>query len=170
MPTTAKAQLFVTVDYDTLAAGLRGAGSTVGGLSAGTLLAPETVRRLACDASIIPVVLGADSQVLDWGTARRLFTSAQTKRLWLRDGCCTYPGCDAQPQSAQGHHLVHWADGGETDLSNAALLCRRHQTIVHTRRLAGIVTRDAEGECVEWDLTSGSYDVLLAEREHRRRA
>lgn len=170
VPTTAKAQLFITVDYDPLAAGLRGAGSTVGGLSAGTLLAPETVRRLACDASIIPVVLGADSQVLDWGTAKRLFTIAQTKRLWLRDGCCTCPGCDAPPHWAQGHHLVHWADGGDTDLSNAALLCRRHHTIVHTRRLAGVVTRDAEGERVEWDLTSGSYDGLLAEREHRRRA
>ena len=58
----------------------------MGGADSGTLLAPETVRRLACDASIIPVVLGARGEVLDFGLEKRLFTPAQTKRLWLRDG------------------------------------------------------------------------------------
>lgn len=170
VPTTAKAQLFVTVDVDTLVDGLRGAGATVGGTSAGTLLAPETIRRLACDASLIPVVLGTHGQILDWGKERRLFTPAQTKRLWLRDRGCTYPGCDAPPHWTQGHHLVHWADGGATDLANAALLCRHHHTTVHTRRLAGTLVTDATGERVEWDLTRGSYDALLAQRQSRRRA
>lgn len=170
VPTTAKSQLFVTVDYDTLAAGLSGGGSTVGGASSGTLLGPETVRRLACDAALIPVVLGSEGQVLDWGRERRLFTVAQTKRLWLRDGGCTYPGCDLPAHWAQAHHLVHWADGGETDLGNAALLCRHHHTTVHTRHLAGEVREEASGERVEWDVTPGSYDILLAELQSRRRA
>jgi hypothetical protein len=94
----------------------------------------------------------------------------------LRDGGCTYPGCDAPPQWADGHHLVHWADFGPSDLSNAALLCGRHHTTVHTRRLAGRVVhegagtgsgggaRGGGGELVEWDLTRGSYDDLLARR------
>lgn len=109
-------------------------------------------------------MLGTAGQVLDWGAARRLFTPAQTKRLWLRDGGCTYPGCTAPPSWADAHHLVHWADGGRTDLDNAALLCGRHHTIVHQRRLAGAVLNDADGHRVEWDLVRGSYDALLAHR------
>ncbi len=92
-PRHTKSQLFVTVDLETLQSGLRGAGVIVGGPEAGTLLAPETVRRLACDATIVPTVLGVTGAVVDLGRDVRLFTSAQIKRLWLRDGHCTYPGC-----------------------------------------------------------------------------
>ena len=158
-----KTTLVVTMDWESLRDGL-GAGTTVGGLDAGTHLAPETVRRLCCDGSVIPLVLGSNGEVLDQGREQRLFTDAQTKRMWLRDGGCTYPGCDAPPQWADGHHLIHWADFGPSDLSNAALLCGRHHTTVHTRRLAGRVVKGAFGERVEWDLTRGSYDDLLARR------
>jgi hypothetical protein len=68
------------------------------------------------------------------------------------------------PHWTDAHHLVHWADFGSSDLSNAALLCERHHTIVHQRRLAGQVVTDVEGERVQWDLTHGSYDALLARR------
>ena len=57
---------------------------------------------------------------------------------------------------------MHWADGGPTDLSNTALLCGRHHTTVHTRRYAGALVEDDAGTRVEWDLTVGSYDRLLA--------
>ncbi|WP_344191750.1 HNH endonuclease signature motif containing protein [Pedococcus aerophilus] len=164
----AKAQLVVTVDWASLASGVRGAGVTVGGADAGTLIAPETVRRLACDASVLPVVLGSAGEVLDQGRAARLFTTAQTRRLWLRDGGCTFPGCSVPAQWADAHHLVHWADFGVTDVGNAALLCGRHHTVVHSRRLAGQVVaglgEGGGGERVEWDLTLGSYDQLLARR------
>ena len=84
--------------------------------------------------------------------------------MWLRDGGCTYPGCSAPPQWTDGHHLIHWADFGVSDLQNGALLCGRHHTTVHNRRLAGRVVQGALGERVEWDLTPGSYDELLARR------
>jgi hypothetical protein len=160
---TNKTTLVLTMDWEDLKDRL-GAATTLGGLDAGTHLAPETVRRLCCDGSVIPVVLGVDSEVLDWGLEKRFFTDAQTKRLWLRDGGCTYPGCDAPPQWADAHHLVHWADLGPSDLGNAALLCDRHHTVVHSRRYAGRVVKGAFGERVEWDLTQGSYDELLARR------
>jgi hypothetical protein len=159
-----KAQLVVTMDWDALAAAVRGAGTTVGGSDTGTHLAPETVRRIACDAAVIPTVLGSAGEVLDQGRAVRFFTPAQTRRLWLRDGGCSYPGCSMPPHWTDAHHLVHWADFGTSDLGNAALLCERHHTIVHQRRLAGVVVTDAEGERVQWDLTHGSYDQLLARR------
>ncbi len=169
-PKSTKAQLFVTVDYDTLRGGLTGAGATVGGVDAGSLVAPETVRRLACDAGVIPVVLGGAGEVLDFGRAVRLFTAAQTRRLWLRDGGCTYPGCGMPAQWADAHHFLHWADGGASDLANAALLCQRHHTIVHTRRYAGRLVQDEGGTRVQWDLTRGSYDQLLAVRAAREPA
>ena len=158
-----KTTLVLTMDWESLRDGL-GAATTLGGLDAGTHLAPETVRRLCCDGSVIPIVLGSNGEVLDQGREERYFTDAQTKRMWLRDGGCTYPGCDAPPQWADGHHLIHWADLGVSDLSNAALLCERHHTVVHQRRLAGRVVTGAFGERVEWDLTGGSYDELLARR------
>ena len=65
-------------------------------------------------------------------------------------------------QWCDAHHLVHWADGGPTDVSNAALLCERHHTTVHTRRYAGVLVEDGDGTRVDWDLTVGAYDRLLA--------
>lgn len=162
--TSPRAQLFVTIDWESLASGVRGAGVTVGGSDTGTMLAPETVRRLACNASVIPMVLGSAGEILDQGRAVRFFTPAQTRRLWLRDGGCSYPGCSMPPHWTDAHHLVHWADFGASDLDNAALLCERHHTIVHARRLAGRVVRSDCGERVEWDLARGSYDELLARR------
>ncbi|WP_161988668.1 HNH endonuclease signature motif containing protein [Pedococcus bigeumensis] len=162
--TNPKAQLVVTMDWESLVAGVRGAGVTVGGSDTGTILAPETVRRLACDASVVPVLLGSEGEVLDQGRAVRFFTPAQTRRLWLRDGGCTYPGCSMPPHWTDAHHLVHWADFGTSDLGNAALLCERHHTIVHSRRYAGQVVHGDAGERVEWDRTLGSYDQLLARR------
>ena len=128
-PTTTKASVFVTIDLADLQARC-GAGTA---MLTGRLLAPETIRRIACDASIIPVVLGTDSEVLDIGRARRLFTPGLLRALWLRDKGCTILGCTAPPFWADAHHLIHWIDGGPTALTNGALLCGRHHTIAHQR-------------------------------------
>ncbi len=95
---------------------------------------------MACDAQIIPVVLGGDSEPLDLGRARRLFTRGQRLALTLRDKGCSYPGCSIPPTWCDAHHVTHWANGGPTDLSNAALLCPRHHTHVHDRDLTATVT------------------------------
>ncbi|HET8766394.1 MAG TPA: DUF222 domain-containing protein, partial [Pedococcus sp.] len=160
---TSTTTLFLTLDWQSLRDEV-GAASTLGGLDAGNLLAPETVRRLACSASVVPLVLGSAGEVLDLGRKVRLFSPGQIRRLWLRDSGCTYPGCSAPPAWTDAHHLVHWADFGASDLTNAALLCGRHHTIVHRRRLAGSLVRGPTGEHVEWDLARGSYDALLARR------
>ncbi len=98
-------------------------------------------------------MLGGDGEILDQGREQRLFTTDQIRALWLRDAHCTFPGCDAPAAWCDAHHLVHWIDGGPTDLANAALLCGRHHTIVHRDRLAGTLTDHG----VEWDLRPGSY-------------
>jgi len=112
VPTSPKAQICVTIDWESLASAVRGAGTTLGGSDTGTLLAPETVRRLACNASILPLVLGTDGEIVDQGRQHRLFTPAQIRRLWLRDGGCTYPGCSMPP-----HWRTHitWSTGRTSD-------------------------------------------------------
>ena len=142
-----------------------GCGTVIGSTAAGTLLNPGDIRRLACDADIIPVILGAGSEVLDVGRAARLFTKGQRRALWHRDKGCTWSGCDSPPAWAKAHHLVHWADGGRSDLGNAALLCQRHHTHVHDQRLiAGVHPPDENGHCVTWDTSPGSYDRELPRR------
>lgn len=49
----------------------------------------------------------------------------------VRDGRCRFPGCDRPPPWCDAHHVIHWADGGPTALSNLVLLCRRHHRLVH---------------------------------------
>ncbi len=124
-----------------------------------TMLSPAIVRQLACDADVLPVVFGANGEILDLGRTVRLFSKPQRKALWSRDRHCSYPGCDAPAAWADAHHLIHWVDGGDSDLANATLLCQRHHTLVHDKRLIATVhAPDEHGRCVTWDLSPGSYD------------
>ncbi|MET8093843.1 DUF222 domain-containing protein [Micromonospora sp. NPDC005220] len=120
------AQLVVTTDYDGLTRQL-GAGT----LDVGLRLTPDTVRRLACDAAVLPAVLGGAGQVLDAGRQRRLITGPLRRALVLRDGGCAFPGCDRPPRWCAAHHIRHWADGGPSSLDNAVLLCGHHHRHVH---------------------------------------
>lgn len=158
-----KAAIYVTMHLEDLR-GRCGAGRTVGALGSGDLLPPEQVRRLACDAGVIPVVLGSGSEPVDVGKTQRLFPAGLVKQLWIRDEGCTFPGCDTPAHWCDAHHLQHWVDDGPTALSNGALLCGRHHTVVHQQRLHGEVT--AEG--VVWDQAVDSYDRWLA-NHHRGR-
>jgi hypothetical protein len=92
---------------------------------------PETVRRLACDASVLPMVLGSAGEILDVGRATRVIPSGMRRALDARDRGCTWTGCDAPASWCDAHHRSHWADGGPTSLENLRLLCRRHHTAVH---------------------------------------
>ncbi len=119
-------QLAVTVAYDPFARALG-----VGRLDSGDRLSPATMRRLACDAQVLPVVLSGAGQVLDAGRARRLATGSLRRALVVRDRGCTFPGCDRPPRWCDGHHVRPWTRGGRTDLANLVLLCRRHHHLIH---------------------------------------
>jgi hypothetical protein len=106
----------------------------------GEVLSPTTVRRLACDASLIAAVLGRDSAPLDIARKRRLVTPAIRTALILRDQGCSFPGCTMPAAWTDAHHLTHWIDGGPTSLANLTLLCRRHHTHVHRHDLTATIT------------------------------
>ena len=135
-PATTKAQVVVLIEHDRLVDAVRGAGHTL----AGAVISPQTVRKLACDAAIIPMVLGSQGQPLDVGCTKRLVTPALLAALWVRDKRCTYPGCGRPPQWCDAHHVRHWADGGPTALLNLTLLCAHHHTWVHQHDLTATVT------------------------------
>ncbi|YAL83720.1 DUF222 domain-containing protein [Dermacoccaceae bacterium W4C1] len=114
----------------------------------GVSLAPSTIRRLACDAEIIPMVLGSPSAPLDVGRSRRLVTGELRRAVIQRDRHCTFPGCDRPPPWCHVHHLIPWQHGGVTSLRNSALLCSRHHTLVHQHGYAAV----HDGEQIVWDL------------------
>lgn len=146
-----------------------GAGEVFGSSATGTQLGIETLRRMCCDADLIPHVLGVDSETLDEGRVVRLFTRRQRRSLWRRDRQCTFPGCSRPAAWTRAHHVLHWCDGGRSDLDNAALLCQFHHSYVHSKRLWAEVrsTPDEHGRHVIWDLTPGSYDRALEELRAR---
>lgn len=135
-PRTPRTKVVVTMSLEALLDQLRGAGVA----DNDAVLSPGTVRRLACEAEIIPVVLGGASEVLDVGRAQRFYTAAQRVALTQRDKGCTFPGCTIPPQWCIAHHAKHWVDGGLTDLLNGVLLCERHHTVVHDRDLTVTIT------------------------------
>ncbi|WP_146065700.1 HNH endonuclease signature motif containing protein [Arthrobacter pityocampae] len=90
----------------------------------------RTVRKIACDADIIPVVLGGRGEVLDVGRARRLFGVAQRRALVARDRGCAFPDCTVPAVWSEAHHITPWLAGGRTDVSNGCLLCSFHHRLV----------------------------------------
>jgi hypothetical protein len=88
-------------------------------------------RRIACDAGVVPAVLGGDGELLDVGRLTRVVPVGMRRALNLRDGGCRFAGCDRPASWCDAHHLRHWADGGDTGLGNLILLCGYHHTLVH---------------------------------------
>jgi hypothetical protein len=119
-------RVIVLLDYDHLVRGIASAtliGST-------TRISPSEARRLACDADILPAVLGSDSQLLDLGRTTRLFGGDLRQAITLRDRGCVFPGCHRQPRDCDAHHLIPWHHGGTTSIDNAALVCPTHHRLI----------------------------------------
>jgi hypothetical protein len=116
------------IDYKTMLGDLRAKG--ISELFDGTPISPDTVRRLACDAAIIPMVLGSRGEVLNQG--RRIYqpTTAQRHAVAIRDRHCAFPGCRRPAKWTEVHHIVPFPLG-PTDLDNLVLLCDKHHHLVH---------------------------------------
>ncbi len=132
------ATLLVTVDVDTLLGSLQTAE-----LLTGHRLSPGQARRLACEAGLLPTVLGGDSRPLDYGRERRFHTPGQRKVVQARDRTCRAEGCDIPATWCHVHHLTPWSRGGRTSIDDAASLCARHHTTAHDP--AYQTTRTANG-------------------------
>jgi hypothetical protein len=90
-----------------------------------------SARRIACDSTVLRVVLGAKSQPLDIGRTTRTIPNYIRRALIIRDRGCAFPGCYRRPRQCHAHHVQHWADGGPTSLNNLVLLCGQHHRHIH---------------------------------------
>ncbi len=91
---------------------------------------PETARRLSCDASVVPMLIGSRGQPLDIGRKSRSIPPAIKRALHKRDNHCRFTGCNNRA-FVDGHHIKHWSQQGATSLDNLVLLCRHHHRAVH---------------------------------------
>ena len=117
----------VVVDVDALA----GSPSRRSEFATGQPVAPDGARRIACDAAISRVLTSGRSEPLDIGRRTPIVPSVMRRALVVRDRHCTFPGCHRPEEWCDAHHVVHWADGGTTALSNLILLCRSHHRAMH---------------------------------------
>ena len=123
-------RVVVTISYDALVSRCEQAGV----LDTGQSITAGDLRRLACDAELIPVILGTAGEILDYGRSARLVPPALRRALAIRDRRCTFPGCDAPDARCEAHHLVPWWAGGTTCLENLILMCPHHHALVEPPR------------------------------------
>jgi len=90
-----------------------------------------TIRKIACDADIIPVLLGTQGRILDIGRTSRLFPPHLRKAITARDQGCTFPGCTIPAPWCEAHHISYWSKGGSTSADNGTLLCSHHHHLTH---------------------------------------
>lgn len=105
-----------------------------GGTGSFTFTGPvpaATLRKLACDADIIPVVLGGEGQDLDIGRASWIFPPQIRKAITARDKGCAFPGCTMPAPWCEAHHIQYWSRGGPTSTANGTLLCSHHHHLIH---------------------------------------
>jgi hypothetical protein len=133
-------QIVVHVDAETLAHSHAGRCEVEQGPS----IAAETARRLACDSSIVTIVENGRGEPLNVGRRTRTIPPGIRRALNARDRGCRFPGC-AFKRYVDGHHVKHWAHGGETSLANLVTLCRFHHRLVH------------EGQVVVQALDDGAF-------------
>ena len=122
------ATIVVLMQYDTLVGGLKAAQ-----LDTGDTISASQARRLACEAGIIPAVLGGQSEVLDLGRSRRLHNTAQRLKATIEQRGCAVLGCETPPGMCHLHHPEAWAAGGETN-SDAIMLCPHDHRRAHDHR------------------------------------
>ena len=126
------ATVVVTLTIDSLMGGLAAAA-----LDTGEVISASAARRLACEAGVIPMVLGGTSEVLDVGRRRRFHTKAQRLAIAQRDKTCVVGGCDAPPSRCHVHHVVPWSEGGGTSVKGGRLYCFAHHAMVHDPKRSG---------------------------------
>jgi hypothetical protein len=139
-----RTQIFLHVDQDPLAPD----GVLAATLDDGTRVSAETLRRLTCDSSLVPILHSAGGKTIDVGRRTRTISPALRRALWIRDRGCRFPAC-TNHLYLHAHHIDHWAHGGPTRADNLVLLCTRHHRLVHEGGFA--VRRGANGEVVFLD-------------------
>jgi len=132
----------VSLDYNKL----KDEAADAGVLPDGEPLSAGDLRRTCCDANIIPIVLGSESEPLDIGKAERVVPDGLRQALISRDKHCAFPRCDIPGSRCEAHHMTPWWQGGPTNLTNLVLLCPAHH---------GLVEPGTRNQRDQWRVTMG---------------
>lgn len=141
-------QVMVTIDYQDLLNRLQhhtpgtpnpgtpnpGAANARPGTGTATFhgpIHPTAIRKIACDADIIPVLLGSEGRVLDIGRTTRIFPPHIRKAIIARDQGCAFPDCTIPAPWCEAHHITYWTNEGTTSTDNGTLLCSHHHHVIH---------------------------------------
>jgi hypothetical protein len=162
--TPAPFEILINAPAEALAPGAPVKLDTIAVATDGTCLPPATIQRLTCDGAVI----GPDHR------KTRTISTPLRRALLARDHHCQFPGC-ANTTFVDGHHIQHWAHGGDTTLDNLLLLCRRHHRFLHehgytiTRTLTGPVFHDRHGRPVTTPTPRGpdGWNQVVALAQHR---
>jgi len=122
--------MIVVVDKQTLRDGIHDHAVIDTGVD-GIDLPVETLRRIACLAGIIPIVLSSDGVAVDLGHTVRLATSPQRRAMRAMYPTCAIPGCRVAFENCVLHHIEYWENGGTSDMSNLLPVCSRHHHAAH---------------------------------------
>ena len=149
-----KPQVIVTIGWDALKADLDAALDDPGLLPAAVVtmngidITPKTARMIACDAGIIPAVLGGEGEVLDLGRKTPTWSPAQRRALRLEDKGCRWPGCQAPLERCRIHHCIFWSRGGHTKTKVGVHVCGFHHWLVHHTNWR--ISKDEHGRIRVW--------------------
>lgn len=151
MPMNSRVEMLVMIDYDALRGATEGHGIT----GHGGYLSAGSARRLACNAGILPLVMGGNSQPLDLGRKRRFFTKGQKRAIAARDRGCINPGCGMSANRTEAHHVDPWSEGGQTRVNRGVLLCVLCHTAFHAGHFRIVFIND-----VPYVVQSASRDPM----------
>lgn len=124
-PDPDRANVVVHIDVETLAT-----RDGIGEIQTGPTISVETARRLACDSRLQTLLDGPNGLPVGIGRTSRTIPTWLYHQIRQRDKGCRFPGCE-RTRWIQAHHLVHWSEGGPTDLDNLVTLCGYHHRLVH---------------------------------------
>jgi Domain of unknown function (DUF222)/HNH endonuclease len=142
---TVVAHVPLTALVDAVPSSDDGAGSALAGeLERHGLISVETVRRVACDATVVVAVDDDVGHTMYEGRSKRFPTDTQRREIMRRDRHCRFPGC-GHVVFVNAHHIRPWIAGGRTDLDNLVLLCEHHHRLLHSRH---------------WTMAGDANDVL----------
>ena len=122
----------------------------IGALHLGPLLPASERQHLTCDATC-EVWFTRDGEMIGSGRTTRTISRRLRRALEHRNPTCAVPGCGAT-RGLHAHHIQHWEDGGETELSNLVLLCPYHHRLHHrgvitiTGPAGRLVVTDSDGD------------------------
>jgi hypothetical protein len=94
-----------------------------------TMITGAAARRLACDASMRPLLVDRHGQLVAMMPKVRTIHPALRRAVFIRDRHCRFTGCRSRIDEV--HHIVYYRRGGATVLSNLVGLCWHHHHLIH---------------------------------------